>query len=298
MKTVLTFVLALLTVSVLAIPDAEAKRMGGGSNLGRQTTMPKQAQTPAAAPTQAQRPGAAAPAASGASRWLGPLAGLAAGGLLAAMFFGGAFEGMAAMDWMLIAAMAIGAFFLFRALRRRAATGPIPAMGRMGPAGVPTGVPAGAPTGAAGYGDRSGFEPRPAAAAATSGQSEAPSWFDGPGFAAGAKSHYIRLQAAWDKADWTDIRTYTTPALFAELQAEHHRSATEGQETEVVRLNAELLQVQRDGDQVLASVRFSGLIREEAKGPAEPFDEVWHVQHAWASPDGDWLISGIQQVQG
>ena len=141
MKTILTFVLALLTVSVLAIPDAEAKRMGGGSNLGRQTTMPKQAQAPAAAPTQAQRPGAAAPAASGASRWLGPLAGLAAGGLLAAMFFGGAFEGMAAMDWMLIAAMAIGAFFLFRALRRRAATGPIPAMGRMGPAGVPAGAP-------------------------------------------------------------------------------------------------------------------------------------------------------------
>ena len=161
MKTILTFILALLTVSVLAIPDAEAKRMGGGSNLGRQTTMPKQAQAPAAAP--AQRPGAAAPAASGASRWLGPLAGLAAGGLLAALFFGGAFEGMAAMDWILIAAMAIGAFFLFRALRRRAATGPIPAMGRMGPAGVPTGAPTGA---TAGYGAGSNFEPRPAPGAA------------------------------------------------------------------------------------------------------------------------------------
>ncbi|HSQ07824.1 MAG TPA: Tim44-like domain-containing protein [Chromatiaceae bacterium] len=295
MKTILTFILALLTVSVLAIPDAEAKRMGGGSNLGRQTTMPKQAQAPAAAP--AQRPGAAAPAASGASRWLGPLAGLAAGGLLAALFFGGAFEGMAAMDWILIAAMAIGAFFLFRALRRRAATGPIPAMGRMGPAGVPTGAPTGAAAGTAGYGAGSNFEPRPAPGAA-SAANQAPAWFDGPGFAEGAKSHYIRLQAAWDKADWADIRTYTTPALFAALQAEHRRSATEGQYTEVVTLNSELLQVQRDGDLVLASVRFSGLIREEAQGPAEAFDEVWHVQHAWASPAGDWLISGIQQVQG
>lgn len=294
MKTILTFALALLTVSVLVIPDAEAKRMGSGSNLGRQTTMPKQAQAPAAAPTQAQRPGASAPAASGAGRWLGPLAGLAAGGLLAAMFFGGAFEGMAAMDWILIAVMAIGAFFLFRALRRRAAAGPIPAMGRMGPAGVP----AGAPTGAAGYGAGSGFEPRPAATAATSAPSQAPTWFNGAAFAEGAKSHYIRLQAAWDKADWADIRTYTTPALFTELQAEHRRSATEGQYTEVVTINSELLQVQRDGDLVLASVRFSGLIREEAQGPAEAFDEVWHVQHAWASPAGDWLISGIQQMQG
>ena len=291
MKTILTVVLALLTVTVLTIPDAEARRMGGGSNLGRQTTMPRQAQTPAAAPTQAQRPGAAAPAAGGASRWLGPLAGLAAGGLLASLFFGGAFEGMAGMDWLLIGALAIGAFFLFRAMRRRAAAGPIPAMGRMGPAGVAAGP--------AGYGAMGGFDPQAQAAPAASGAiaDQSPAWFDGPGFAEGAKSHFIRLQAAWDQADWNDIRTYTSPELFTELQAEHRRSATQGQETEVVRINAELLQVQRDGDQVLASVRFSGLIREEAKAPAEPFDEVWHVQHAWATRDGDWLIAGIQQMQ-
>jgi predicted lipid-binding transport protein (Tim44 family) len=292
MKTILTFVLALITVSVLNIPDAEAKRMGGGSNLGRQTTMPRQAPAPAAAPTQAQRPGAAAPAAGGASRWLGPLAGLAAGGLLASLFFGGAFEGMAGMDWLLIGALAIGAFFLFRALRKRAAAGPIPAMGRMGPAGAAAGGPAG-------YGAMGGFEsPMTPAADTGVGPDESPAWFDGPAFAEGSKSHFIRLQAAWDRADWNEIRTYTSPALFAELQAEHPRSATQGQETEVVRINAELLQVQRDGDQVVASVRFSGLIREEAKAPAVPFDEVWHVQHAWATRDGDWLIAGIQQMQG
>ncbi len=291
MKTILTFVLALITVSVLNIPDAEAKRMGGGSNLGRQTTMPKQAPAPAAAPTQAQRPGAAAPAASGASRWLGPLAGLAAGGLLASLFFGGAFEGMAGMDWLLIGALAIGAFFLFRALRRRAAAGPIPAMGRMGPAG--------AAAGPAGYGAMGGFESPTTPAAGTGvGPDASPAWFDGPTFAEGAKSHFIRLQSAWDRADWNEIRTYTSPALFAELQAEHPRSATQGQETEVIRINAELLQVQRDGNLVVASVRFSGLIREEAKAPAASFDEVWHVQHAWATRDGDWLIAGIQQMQG
>jgi predicted lipid-binding transport protein (Tim44 family) len=213
---------------------------------------------------------------------------------LASLFFGGAFEGMAAMDWLLLGGLAIGAFFLFRTLRKRAAGGPIPAMGRMGPAGVPPGAAAGT----AGYGTMGGFDPQPAPATATAGPTEAPVWFDGPGFAEGAKSHFIRLQAAWDQADWGDIRTYTTPSMFDELQAERRSSATEGQYTEVVTLNAELLQVQRDGDLVLASVRFSGLIREEAKGPAQPFDEVWHVQHAWATRNGDWLISGIQQVHG
>ena len=281
MKTILTFVLALLTVSVLAIPDAEAKRMGGGSNLGRQTTMPRQAQAPAAAPAQAQRPGAAAPAAGGASRWLGPLAGLAAGGLLAAHVLrrGLRGHGRHGLDahrrpghWRLLPVPGPA-----QARRHRSH----PGHGAHGPRRDPH-RRRGGHRGLWGHGPASTrsrpLRPRHPAA------SEAPAWFDGPGFAEGAKNHYIRLQAAWDQADWNDIRTYTTPALFAELQAEHRRSATEGQETEVVRINAELLQVQRDGDLVLASVRFSGLIREEAKAPAEPFDEVWHVQHAWASP--------------
>lgn len=284
MKTLLTFMVALIAVSLLTIQDAEAKRLGGSSNLGRQTTMPRQAPAPAAPAAQAQGQRAAQPAAGGVSRWLGPLAGLAAGGLLAALFFGGAFNGLAAMDWLLIAALAIGGYFLWRTMRRRApAPTPVTSAGRVAP----------------GYGAMGGFTPaaaEPAPVAAGAALDEAPAWFDGPAFAEGAKAHFIRLQAAWDQADWQHIRTYTTPPLFAELQQEHGRSASPGQYTEVVTLKAELLQVQREGDLVLASVRFSGLIREEADGPARPFDEVWHVQHPWASRDGDWLIAGIQQV--
>ena len=279
MKTVFSLLLALMTVSFLTIPDAEARRLGGGANLGKQTTMPRQAQSPAAAPLPAQRPGAAAPAAGGASRWLGPLAGLAAGGLLAALFFGGAFEGMTAVDWILIAALAVGAFYLFRSLRRRTpAQAAVTSAGRMAP----------------GYGPIGGLPAGAGPVTAATPRDEAPAWFDGRGFAEAAKHHFIRLQAAWDEGDWQDIGTYTTPQLLAELQQERERSAHPGQQTEVVTLKSEVLQVQRDGDQVLASVRFSGLIREEAGGPAQPFDEVWHVQHAWANRDGDWLIAGIQ----
>jgi predicted lipid-binding transport protein (Tim44 family) len=127
-----------------------------------------------------------------------------------------------------------------------------------------------------------------------SGTEEFPAWFDGPGFIEGAKTHFIRLQAAWDQADLRDIREYTTPQLFAELQRERER-LDGAQYTEVVRLEAELSGIQRDDDRVVASVLFSGLIREEEKGVAEAFREVWHVQHAWTSPEGDWQIAGIEQ---
>lgn len=282
MKTLLTTLFALITVSFLTIPEAEAKRLGGGANLGKQTTMPRQAQTPAVASPQTQRPTTAAPAASGAGRWLGPLAGLAAGGLLAALFFGGAFEGMTAIDWILIAALAIGAFYLFRSMRRRTpAPAAVTSAGRVALGDAPLGG-----VGAAGAGGLARVTPR----------DEAPAWFDGRAFAAAAKNHFIRLQAAWDEGDWRDIATYTTPELLAELQQEHGRSVQPGQRTEVLALDSEVLQVQRDGDQVLASVRFSGQIREAAGAAVQRFDEVWHVQHAWASRDGDWLIAGIQQV--
>jgi predicted lipid-binding transport protein (Tim44 family) len=127
------------------------------------------------------------------------------------------------------------------------------------------------------------------------GTDQFPHWFDGIGFIEGAKTHFIRLQAAWDQADFRDIREYTTPQMFAELQRE--REPLGGtQYTEVVRLQAELLTLQRDDDLAVASIRFSGLIREEEQAAAEEFNEVWHVQHPWASPEGDWLIAGIQQL--
>jgi predicted lipid-binding transport protein (Tim44 family) len=287
LKTFFTTLFALITVSFLTIPEVEAKRLGGGANLGKQTTMPRQAQPPTVASPQAQRPATAAPtaASAGSSRWLGPLAGLAAGGLLAALFFGGAFEGMTAVDWILIAALALGAFYLFRSMRRRTAVpAAVTSAGRV--------VLGEAPLGGAGAAGAAGAR----GLARGTPRDEAPVWFDRHAFAVGAKGHFARLQAAWDEADWQDIATYTTPELLAELQAEHVRSAQAGQRTEVLALDSEVLQVQRDGDQVLASVRFSGQIREAAGAGAQPFEEVWHVQHDWSSRDGDWLIAGIQQV--
>jgi len=327
LKTLVTATLAFLVAGMLALPEsAEAKRFGGGGNVGKQyKTMPRQAQPPQqtqkATPSQGQAAAAQrAPQASGASRWLGPLAGLAAGGLLASLFFGDAFEGLQIMDFLLIALLVIGAVLLFRMLRRGPA-GPTPAAA--GAFGSATPVAAG-PSGGAyarasspdlgddeltelgGQRERQppavahrtgGFvppgmgslPPQPA------GTDQFPHWFDGIGFIEGARTHFIRLQAAWDQGDFRDIREYTTPQLFAELQRERERLGGT-QYTEVVRLQAELVTLQRDDDMAVASVRFSGLIREEERAVAEEFNEIWHVQHPWASPEGDWLIAGIQQL--
>jgi predicted lipid-binding transport protein (Tim44 family) len=331
LKTLLAAGLAILVAGTFAIPDiAEAKRFGGGGSMGKQyKTMPRQAQPPQQANRPTQQTGTAAagqraPAASGASRWLGPLAGLAAGGLLASLFFGDAFEGFQIMDFLIIAALIAGAFFLFRMLRRGAHPQPAAAgagaagfggaspgpadLGRSGAAyrretaddgaAVPGAVPGSAPgdlpeTGA----PRGGHSVPPTVGAQPSysaGEDRFPHWFDGISFIEGAKTHFIRLQAAWDKSDLRDIREYTTPQLFAELSRERERLGGE-QYTEVVQLRAELVSMQRDDDRVVASIRFHGLIREEETAVAEPFDEVWHVQHDWDRPDGDWLIAGIQQ---
>ena len=303
MKTLIIALIAAVFASVTLMPDiAEAARFGGGKSLGKKYSMPRQAQPAKADQTPARQqqaapgaaPGQAAPQAtprSGASRWLGPLAGLAAGGLLASMLFGDGFEGFQIMDFLMIAALVFGGFLLFKMFRNRSAT-PVRTAAATGAGagyagGAPNPKPFGGMMGGAGAG-----EPTPSDASA----SDAPVWFDDAGFIDGAKTHFIRLQAAWDQSDFRDIRDYTTPQLFAEIKRERESLGDAPNYTEVVTLKAELLSVQRDADQVVASVRFTGLIREEESGTAKPLDEIWHVAHDWDSADGDWLISGIQQV--
>jgi predicted lipid-binding transport protein (Tim44 family) len=297
MKTLFVALISALVVGATLLPDsAEARRFGGGKSLGKQYTMPRQAQ-PQTAPRQADQssgrqasttPGQARPQ-SGASRWLGPLAGLAAGGLLASLLFGDAFEGLQIMDFLLIAALIFGGVMLFKMLRSR---GPAPAAVASGGYGAPhVGAATERPYGGA-PAEAGGTPPTPSDVAAA----DAPAWLDTAGFVEGAKTHFVRLQAAWDQSDFRDIREYTTPQLFAEIRRERESLGDAPSFTEVVTLNADLLSVQRDRDQVVASVRFTGLIREEESGVAQPLDEVWHVSHDWDSPDGDWLISGIQQT--
>ncbi len=314
MKTFLVAMLTLFVAGATLLPEtADARRFGGGRSLGKQYQMPRQAQRPQSPQRQqagdqrgVQGNSAAGQAGRGGMSWLGPLAGLAAGGLLASLFFGGAFEGFQPMDFLVIAALVIGGFLLFRMLGKKRGSAPAPAPAGLGRAyreRQQSPVPprssdgsGGRPVGAAQPGGRE-IRNEPELGGAKPGAADAPSWFDPKGFTEGAKTHFIRLQAAWDAADFRDIREYTTPQLYAELQRDREALGDTPNYTEVVTLSAELLGVQRDGDQAVASIRFTGLIREEEQAPAKPLDEIWHVAHDWAGADGDWRITGIQQPQ-
>jgi predicted lipid-binding transport protein (Tim44 family) len=144
--------------------------------------------------------------------------------------------------------------------------------------------------------------PAPAAAAAGtatpphSGTANIPADFQVEPFLRNAKTSFIRLQAANDARDVSDIREYTTPEMFAEISMQISERDHEPQKTEVMAINAELLEVVTENDLAIASVRFNGQLREAPDRSPEAFDEIWHVQKSLKDPESVWLLAGIQQV--
>ncbi|MEO7151403.1 MAG: Tim44-like domain-containing protein [Burkholderiaceae bacterium] len=308
-----------LTMAVAAaglVPtEADAKRLGGGGSSGMQRSLPSRAApdsiparptTPAAAPNTAGAPAAAAAKRS----WMGPIAGLAAGlGIAALMSHLGMGEGFA--NIIMLALLAVGGFMLVRFLMAR--FGPKPAANPNAMAYAGAGAGAGAepaapmaipPTvfpdyrpGATGPGAAAALAPVAAAAITpveTVGRA-LPAGFDAEGFQRIAKMIFIRMQAANDAADLNDLRNFTTPEMFAAARVDLQDRSNQGQRTDVVKIDAQVLDLEDDGQRQIVSVRFHGLIREEADGVANPFDEVWHM----VKPnDGsrEWAIAGIQQT--
>jgi predicted lipid-binding transport protein (Tim44 family) len=130
---------------------------------------------------------------------------------------------------------------------------------------------------------------------AASGASRIPADFDTTGFERNAKVNFIRLQAANDAGNLDDIRQFTTPEMFAELKMELADRGTTTQKTDVVSIQAEVMDVEEDADRYLVSVRFTGVIRDDANAPDESFDEVWHLMKSRQGSAG-WVLSGIQQM--
>lgn len=272
-----------------AVPEAEAKRLGGGSSFGmqRQATPPAQQRQPAA--TQQQPAAGAAGAAQPSRSWMGPVAGLAAGLGLAALFSHlGLGEGFA--NFVMILLLAAAAFFIFRLIFRRAAPAAAgQTADRLQYAGA---------DGAAAQ--RQAFEAsRPVAGGSSAGVSgleqARASGFDVEGFARQAKLNFIRLQAANDAGNLDDLREFTTPEVFAELCMQLNERKGAEQRTDVVELDAEVTDVAEEDSRYVVSVRFKGLLREEAESAPDAFDEVWHLTKP-RSGGGGWLIAGIQQA--
>lgn len=258
----------------LAVDYAEARRMGGGGNVGsvsRSASPPSTANATQSQPRQNQTAGA--PRAGGMGGMLG---GLLAGGLLAALFFGGAFDELRMMDLLLIAGIG---FLLFRLLARR----------RAAVAGAGAAQPA--PSQAQPQAFQSSAMP---ASGSLAGLASEPEWFDRERFLGGAKEHFMTLQRAWDNNDFTQIQDYVTPELYNLLREERAQHPANNR-TEIVRLFAELGSVQEVGSQAEATVIFHGIIDEN--GEHNEFNETWHLIRELRD-DAPWYLQGIEQNSG
>ena len=271
-RFLLVLTIALTSISLLAA-NAEARRLGGGGSIGKQRTMsPQQTQkSPAATPAPA-----AAPAAG--NKWLGPLAGLAIGAGLGALFAGGGLGGMGGGFGGILMMLALAGLVMFLIAKFRK---PQPqAMQYAGQGATYT------PPETTSY--SGGATAIPAA-------KSIPADFPVDAFLRSAKMSFIRLQAANDRKDLNDIREYTTPEMFAEISMQLQERGNAAQTTDVTTLNAELLEVVNESNHAIASVRMTGQLVEN-KGTPENFDEVWHVQKNLQDDKAVWLLSGIQQV--
>ncbi|MDW8336448.1 MAG: Tim44-like domain-containing protein [Tepidimonas sp.] len=316
-------------VAALALGSTDAawaKRLGGGGSVGKQSshvtqrqgTTPQQPAPPAqpAQPSAAPQAAAPTPAAAGAAAkprtpWGAMLGGLAAGlglaWLASALGFG------EALAQFLVILLLVGAVLAVVVLLRRSrAAAPRPAWAGAG-RGVATdpltprsyqphhvGNDAAArPWEHTAFDAASGGGVRIGSALSGPQPWGIPADFDVAGFLRASKDNFVRLQAAWDRGDGAVLRALMTDDMLAEIQAQLAQRQAQGDEphvTEVVALDAQLLGIEESADEYLASVEFSGLIRENpAEGPA-PFREVWNITKRKDGRSG-WLVAGVQALQ-
>lgn len=307
MSKFLVTLITVVSLFAMVTPDADARRMGGSRSFGKQSSnvttqkapaQPTTAGTNQAAPAAGAATGAAgaAGAAKAASPWKGMLGGallgLGLGALLSGLGFG---AGMAnIISILLMAGIAFAVVMLLMRLFRQKSN-----------------ASSSLKTVYAGQADNSAMQysatPEIGSRLADAGRDEnngqqadgatweIPTGFDVPQFERIAQTHFIRMQAAWDRADINDIREFTTPEMYAELKLQLQERGDAPSVTEVMTINAKLLGVETLESNYLASVRFVGTIRED-NSPTVSFDEVWNLSKPIAG-SGGWLLAGIQQAE-
>lgn len=283
MNRILAVSLAALLAFALPVHDAEAKRLGSGGMKRRTPTQTTPNMPPARQPAAPQQAAPAKPAPQPAAApkrsWMGPLAGLAAGlGIAALASHFGFGEGLANLMTMLL--LGFVAVIAIRFLLRRFAAPKARLAGANGmnfEAAQPQAQLV-----------QPAFQPQ----SAVGGSSALLAGFDAAGFETLAKQVFIRLQAANDAGDQADLRRFTTPQMYASIQHELLERGGAIQRTEVLQLDAGVIDMATENGEQLVSVRFRGLVREDSQQAATDFDEVWHL----AKADDGWLIAGIQQT--
>ncbi|WP_031434166.1 Tim44 domain-containing protein [Methylomarinum vadi] len=306
-----------LTLSIGGISDAEAKRLGGGRSFGSKSiySSPYRRSTssqPSRSASQQQayqKNQAARQRMSQRGGLMGMLGALALGGLLGSLFFGGAFEGFNFMDILVFAGIA---YLLYRLFAAKAGQNrPAPAYGReqnndyqepmhyrdseqsfggQNHAGFDTDL-------LFGKGQKNASPSQPKSQQdADFNQTSVPVGFDEKEFLKGAENAFRMLQKAWDNRDLAEIRGLTTDKVFAEIQ-EQLRASSEDNQTDVLKLQADLLDIREVGPELEAVVLFDSIMRENPDAQAEQVREVWHFVKPRDSLQPKWYLDGIQQLE-
>jgi predicted lipid-binding transport protein (Tim44 family) len=320
--------LLVVALTFTGINAEAAKRLGGGKSMGQQSNnvtqreaaKPAPAQTPAqnAAPAAQPSPAAAPAAAAQPQRkpWGAMLGGLAAGlglaWLASSLGMGEAFGQI--LMFGLIAMVVVMVIGMIMRRRQPAAANTTPyafegAGGPTDPHTLPQYNPknVGNDASARPMDTEPAYQPAAARSGAVigSGLSGSQTWgipadFDTVGFVNAAKQNFMTLQQAWDKSDVSTLRSMMTDTMLSEIKtqlAEREANASgQPNQTDVVMLDAQLLGIEEVGEFYMASVEFSGLVREEPSAGPTPFREVWNMTKPKNGSSG-WLVAGVQALQ-
>lgn len=312
-------VLISFTLTFAGISDAEAKRFGGARSFGgkssysspyRRSTTSKSTRSASQQKAYSQNQ-SARQSVSRRGGFMGMLGGLALGGLLGAMFFGGAFEGFNFMDILIFGGVA---YLLFKLFASKASVRQRPA-----------------------YDTNDGFNSRQSnysqyqkqpfsnssqqrdasfdtdflfdknkkqnfssdadfSDEGDSGVNSIPAGFNETDFLAGAKGAFKDLQKSWDNRDLAEIRGLTTDKVFAEIQ-DQLKTSTDNNQTDLLKIDAALLSIREIGSELEAVVLFDTVIREDVHSQAEQVREVWHFIKSKNSLQPKWYLNGIQQME-
>ena len=314
------------TLALTGFSAEAAKRMGGGKSVGQQSSnVTKRDAAPANATPAAPAAAGAAAAAAPKKPWGAMLGGLAAGlglaWLASSLGLGEAFGNILMFGLLALAIMmAVGWFMRKRAAANANGTAPASnspfAFQGAGTGAAPVSTPK--PYSPENVGNDASARPfertntgsldnrMPSSGSMIgAGLSNVLSWnipadFDVENFLKAAKSNFVTLQAAWDKSDIGSLRVMMTDTMLKEIQTQlNEREVHTGgpaNQTDVVMIDAKLLGIEDLGNDYMASVEFSGMIREEPSAGASPFREVWNMTKPKSGSSG-WLVAGVQALQ-
>lgn len=105
------------------------------------------------------------------------------------------------------------------------------------------------------------------------------------------RGRYVALRQALDTGAWDAVSEQLAPELMARLQ---RTASAAPSRTEVITLQALLLEFDEGGDAQRATVEFSGLVRDHGWGGVQPLRELWRLERA--APDAAWRLVSIQSV--